>query len=366
MKWAVKFKEKIQNNLSLNVTFRIVAVLFIVYLLSLTSHVWMSIFKTVLKIALPFIIGFIIAYLLHPIVSRLEKMGISRKLVIPVLFIIVILLLCTLIFAISPTIYTRIVAFINSISQGVNSLFEIYKSLSENAPSPIVQAMVLQFNQMMNGSKTLLPNFSVLIPQIFNGFISFLTNTLLTIIVSFYFLIDYEKVTSYIDYISEAINADLVKIYDLVDDQIGSYLHGLLILMIIKFIEYSVLYSLVGHKDWVIIALLTSIGLVIPYFGATVANLVGILTALTLPTSNIVILIIGILILSNFDAYIIGPLVHLKNSQVEPLWTLFSIITGGILFGSIGVMISIPVFMICRVLFNFYREKSNSEVKDSL
>lgn len=366
MKWTVKFKEHIQNNVSLTTLFKVVAVLLVVYLLSVTSYVWMSIAHAIIKIILPFVIGFIIAYLLHPLVMRMEKIGIRRKLSIPVLFVIIIVALCTLIFAISPTIYSRIVSFINSIGQGVNSLFDIYRNVSENNPSPILQAMLQQFNLLMSESKTWLPNFSTLIPQIFNGFIGFLTNTILTVMVSFYFLFDYEKITSYIDYVSEGINPDLPKIYELIDIRIGAYLHGLVILMLIKFIEYSVLYNLVGHKDWLIIAILTSLGLIIPYFGATIANLVGIITALSLPTSNVVILLIGILILSNFDAYIIGPLVHLKNSQIHPLWTLFSIITGGICFGSFGVMISVPVFMICKVLFNYYREKSNNEVADGM
>lgn len=366
MKWVINFRDKIQNNISLTAILKVVAILLIVYLLSVTSYVWMSIAHTILQIALPFIVGFIIAYLLHPLIERMEKFGIGRKVVIPVLFVIIIVALSTLIFTISPTIYNRVVSFINSIGQGVNSLFDIYKNLSESDPSPLLQAMLQQFNLLMNESKTWLPNFSTLIPQVFNGFIGFLTNMILTVIISFYFLFDYEKITSYIDYLSEGLNPDLPKIYNLIDNRIGAYLHGLVILMIIKFIEYSILYNMVGHKDWIIIALLTSIGLIIPYFGATVANLIGILTALTLPTSNVVILIIGILILSNFDAYIIGPLVHLKNSQIQPLWTLFSIIAGGICLGSLGVMISVPVFMICKVLVNFYREKSNNEVIDGM
>lgn len=363
MKWLGKLRENLQENITLASVLKILGILGIVYLLSLTSHVWLSIIKTVFKILLPFIIGFVIAYIMNPLVNRLDRKGISKKIVIPLLFIVLIVILVLLVFTVGPMVYTRTASFINSLIQAVDKLFEIYKENSTSNTNVLIQTVYQQFNVLLNESKNWLPNLSVVIPQIFSGFIGFLTNALFAVIISIYFLLDYEKITKYIDRLSEKINPDLTKIFHLIDQRIGIYLHGLLILMIIKFVEYGILYYLIGHKDWIVLALLSSISLLVPYFGGTVANLIGILTALSLPTPNIICLVIGILLLSNVDAYVIEPIVHMKNSRIRPLWTLFSIFAGGILFGSIGVMISLPVYMILRVIIEFYRDKFEGEAK---
>lgn len=366
MKWTVKFKEKIEESITLNRILKLLGILGIIYLLSLTSHVWMTVIKTIFKITLPFIIGFVIAYVLYPIVRYLDKKGITKKIVVPLIFFLLLICLALLVFTVSPMIYTQMVSFINSLIQAVNKLFEIYKENSMNNTNTLVQEVFKQFNVLLNESKNWLPNLSAILPQIFNSFIGFLTNALFAVIISIYFLLEYEQITSYINRLSEKFNPDLPKLFQLIDQRIGIYLHGLVILMMIKFVEYGLLYYLIGHKDWFVLALLSSISLLVPYFGGTVANLIGILTALSLPTFNIVCLLIGIVLLSNIDAYVIEPFVHMKNSRIRPLWTLFSIFAGGILFGSIGVMISLPVYMIIRVIIEFYREKFEGEAKETL
>ena len=54
-------------------------------------------------------------------------------------------------------------------------------------------------------------------------------------------------------------------------------------------IVWSILYLLIGHRDWMIIAILYSIGLIIPYLGGTLAKTIGILTSLTLPINKVII-----------------------------------------------------------------------------
>ncbi|MBR4456785.1 MAG: AI-2E family transporter, partial [Solobacterium sp.] len=111
---------------------------------------------------------------------------------------------------------------------------------------------------------------------------------------------------------------------------------------------------LVGHKDWLLVSLLTALGLIVPYIGPMIGNVVGILTALTLPQKNVVILLICIVVLSQVDAYIIEPLIHSHNVKISPLWALFSIYAGGILAGGLGVMIAIPVYLAIRALIRTY------------
>ena len=76
-------------------------------------------------------------------------------------------------------------------------------------------------------------------------------------------------------------------------------------------VEYCAFYYCVGHHDWLIIGIISALGAVIPYIGGTVANAIGILTGLTLPSSNLEALIIGIIVLSNVDNYVTVSYTHL-------------------------------------------------------
>ena len=141
---------------------------------------------------------------------------------------------------------------------------------------------------------------------------------------------------------------------------VGMVITALLILMAVKFVEYAIMYYFVGHRDWLLVALLTAIGLIVPYIGPMIGNVVGILTALTLPTKNVVILIICICVLSQVDAYVLEPLIHSRNVEITPLWALFSIYAGGILAGGIGVMVAIPVYLAIRAVTALNREENKA------
>lgn len=108
--------------------------------------------------------------------------------------------------------------------------------------------------------------------------------------------------------------------------------------------------------------LITALSLIVPYIGPTIANIIGIFTALSLPTGNIIFLVVAILVMSNTDEYVLAPFVHSHNTHVTPLWAIFSVFTGGVLFGSVGVIIAIPVYLAVRVIILRYH--NDIDIKD--
>ena len=95
--------------------------------------------------------------------------------------------------------------------------------------------------------------------------------------------------------------------------------------------------------------------------GGTIANIVGILTALSLPPLSIFILIIGICVLANVDAYVISPMIHEKRSDLGPLLTLLAVFAGGVLYGAIGVMMSIPIAIVLKSMSQVYHEHHKND-----
>lgn len=336
---------------------KLILILLVILLLKLTDNVWMSIIKKLIQIFSPFVVGFLIAFIIRPIVIKYEKKNVSRKFTVFIIFFLVFSIVIIILLNLIPSIYSRLYGFINSLITGVNWLYDFYLNSIDNPPNIILDSFIQELIVILNDTKTWLPNITIMIPQIFSYLVKFITNSIFAIVIGIYMSLTWEKIAGVIEDIASKISEKLPKYLYVASYAFSEYVRGLFILMIIKFIEYSILYYLIGSKDWSIIALLTALGLVIPYFGATIANVVGILTALTLPTINIFILIVGIVVLSFVDAYIIAPIVHSKNSKVEPLWTLFCVFAGGVLLGPLGIMISIPLFMSIRVILKVYKEE---------
>ena len=351
---------KINDSLSLQAMVRVVLLLSILLLVHLTRSVWYGILIRIWHVFRPFVFGFALAYVLQPAIRKLEAKGISRKITIPVIYILLIIGLCWLLFTLIPLLFSRLSSFISSMITGVNSLYNTYSNISDSGVPNWIGQLMNQAVYALKETQSIIPNISGNVSAILTEAASTITIAVLSIIISIYICSSWEKIRDGILFMADHTGRAMSRYIRVIDREIGSYIRSLLILILVKFVEYAVMYYLVGHKDWLLVALLTAIGLIVPYIGPMIGNVVGILTALTLPTKNVIILIICICVLSQADAYVIEPLIHSRNVQITPLWALFSIYAGGVLFGGIGVMIAIPVYLAVRAVAKLNREENET------
>ena len=335
---------------------KILMIVTIVYVISISTSFWLMLFSKVRRILTPFILGFLFAYLLNPWLRFLSRKKISKKVSVPLTLLVIFVGLFYLLTLILPRLYVDFLSFIQSLTLSVNQVFDWYRQTIDRDLSPFMIALKDALLDSIDNLSNFIPDLTSLIPRIIANALSFITTLTFSIIIAMYMMHQYDTLTQKTLRLAKDIKEGYDEIIYRIHKEVSVYFRGLAILMIIKLVEYSLLYYLIGHRNWLIIGLLTSIGLLVPYLGATVANGIGIVTALYLPFPNVVVLLIGIAILADIDAYIIGPFVHSKNSQVPPLWTLFSILTGGILFGPVGIIIAVPGFMAIRVLIRYRRE----------
>lgn len=349
---------KLQNDVSINTLSKIIMMLLIILLLIYTKTFWHGMFYTIWKIVKPFFVGFIIAYIIHPLIKKGEEKNISRKWSIPLIYIVACVFLGWLTYTIIPLIYSRLNEFITSMISGVNSFYGAYADVATHqVPNWLTQFMKSAIDTL-NDVKLLTSDMGAKIPGVLQDTARNFTLAIFILIISIYMCFGWEKVETNIKRFTRMIGDQDGKYLAAIDSEIGTYIRSLISLMIIKFAEYALLYYCVGHKDWLIIAVLTSIGLIVPYVGATIANCIGIITALTLPIKNIIVLLVMIVVLSNVDAYAISPLVHAHNVKMSPLWSLFAIFAGGIIAGAPGVIFAIPLYLAIRVSMNM---KENEE-----
>ncbi len=351
MKFIDQISEKINEDIHIQALIKVILVLLVIFLVRSIDVVWMGLFRKAWHILRPFVLGFIIAYVIHPLIEMLEeKYKISRKITIPVFYLFLLVVLFWLAFTIVPLIYSRLSSFITSMISGVNSIYNSYAAFSESGAPIWVRRLLQEIVESLQSTRNFLPQLSTRFSSMLSDAVQVFTIFVITIIVSVYMCFSWKNIEASIYNFAKRLGNRAIRNIKAVDIEIGTYIRSLLVLIVIKFLEYALMYYLVGHKDWLLVSLLTALGLIVPYIGPMIGNTVGILTALTMPRRNVIILLICIVVLSQLDAYIIEPLVHSRNVKISPLWALFSIYAGGILAGGLGVMVAIPAYLAVRTI----------------
>lgn len=303
------------------------------------NDLYVNFFNNIISIILPIFIGFVIAYSLHPFLIK----KIPKVLSIFILIFIIISIISIILILLIPTLSKEIISLIDSI------IIFIKNNNLDNALINILNNTLSLIGKYIKESAVKTINISV----------NIVTNLIIIIFSSIYFLIDMDKIIFKIKKYLFNKNEILYKYFKTIDIELKKYIKGFIIISIISFFEYSLIYFLIGHPNFLLIGLLSSISNLIPQFGGLIVNIIGIITGYAVSSNlGLVTLIISI-ILSIFDGYVINSYVYGKSNQIHPIITILSVSAGGILLGGIGVIIALPISIIIINTYKFYQENKN-------
>ena len=121
-----------------------------------------------------------------------------------------------------------------------------------------------------------------------------------------------------------------------------------LIIGLICFVVLSIL-----RLDYaVLVSVIVGITNMIPYFGPFIGAVPGILLYLCIRPLDAVIFAIMILVLQQFDGWILGPKILGDSTGLSPLWVIFGITIGGAYGGVIGMFLGVPLVAVVAYLLN--------------
>lgn len=351
-----RLKDYFTNKVTLQKLLKVIAVLLIVFLLSKTWPVWNKIFKILITILKPFLIGFTIAYVLEPLVKSLQKRGLNKGLAIFLILVVAIFLFGLLMFKLFPLLYNESANFINTLNQTFKDLFNLYKE-SANSQSEIVEGVFIQISKSLaNLQSATLDYFGLMITDFISGSIKAITTLLFSLIVAIYTLLDFESIKKAVKVNSALLFTDLPIYLAAVDKILSNFVKSKLVIMLIYFSEYTLVFYLLGHKAYLMIGILYVFATLVPYLGGMVVTAIGILTGLTMPRTNLFILIVLIGIMSQIDGYFISPYFFKKGLKVHPLGSILMVFVGATMFGPLGIMIALPIYISLREISSVYKE----------
>ena len=133
--------------------------------------------------------------------------------------------------------------------------------------------------------------------------------------------------------------------------------------MVIQFFEYTFLFLIIGHPNFLLLGVLACITTVIPYFGGIITNVIALLISSVVSSKLFILTLIITLVFPNIDGYIISPKIYGKTNQIPPLLTIFSVFAGGALFGFAGIVIAVPLTIIIMSVIKSYKNEITVKIK---
>ncbi|ACU04521.1 MULTISPECIES: AI-2E family transporter [Pedobacter] len=135
---------------------------------------------------------------------------------------------------------------------------------------------------------------------------------------------------------------------------IKNYLVGLLIQVTYMTILLGGILLLVGIKHALLIGVIFAILNLIPYVGALIGNIIGVLLTLTSSTELWpVITVLGVIAVVQFlDNNILMPRIVGSKVKINALFAILGVIVGGSIAGVSGMFLSMPIIAVLKVIFD--------------
>jgi len=362
-----------ENKLNYNALNRLIiisTVVIVVMTVVFAFNDFISLVGKIISALSPFIIGFVLAYIIRPLDKFLFlKLRISRKITSSVSLIVIIAVLSTIILAIMPLVSFEIVRasqnFPEAISNLFDKVFEFYIALmnSDSLSNSIDIENTLQKFETEAISFVQGINFENLIADLFNRIVSILGGLVslgiklfFIVLTTIYVLNDYEKINTNLVYLFPKKFRKLSRQYlNNVNAALRAYMRGLAIISTYVAVISGVGFSLIGLERAIILGVICGMFNIIPYLGPYIGGFPAVVLALA--TGGIALGALAVLVIvvaQLVENFLVTPYVQSKGLNVHPIFVLVFIVSGGSLFGLLGIILAIPALAITQATINFY------------
>lgn len=321
-------------------------------------------FLMVRTITLSILVAAMLAYFLNPMVKSVRKrLKISDNLAILTVFLIVILIFLILGFTVFlktiSDIKNLIIKFPEYYKQTLESIndffnqYELFKGINLDNELIIDNISKIYKKQTANAGNLLVNSAK--------NVMSFVFSLVLTPIFAFYFLKDKDKIKEkFKAMIPEARKERLIRLFSNIHNDMTKYVIGKIKMAIfVGFATFIMLLAL-GVEFSFVIGIITCVADIVPYVGP----LMGLIPAFVFafidsPIKALWIFVLYILI-QWVENNIVGPKILSKETGFHPIVVLFLLILGAALFGFLGMILSVPIALVIKTVYNEYVVNKNN------
>lgn len=312
-----------------------------------------------------------VAFLLTPFVNLLNRY-IPRVLATLVAYVIVLVAVAALSYAIVFSLIQQVLTFQNTVVNFFNVLpnqfAAIQTTLVQNGipQANITDALNQVRSQALSFASTLATNVLNIALIVTNTFI----DVLLVVVISFYLTLDGKRIrNSIMSIVPKRWMKHALLFEDALNRVVGNYIRGQLTLAAIIGVLSGLGCVLLGLQNYaLIVGVLAFLFETIPMVGPALASIPAILLSLLLPdpfprTFWILIWFIGIQMV---ESNVLGPRIVGHAVGLHPVASLLALIIGAQLFGAFGALLATPIVAAAWVVIASLYRSARGETADQI
>ena len=312
----------------------------------------------------PFVGAAIFAYMCVPLVDRLARRKVPRTVAVVIVMFLGGLVLVALVLVLVPLIEQQvraIAAELPSFSDWMHGQalpwlathlgihIDVSPSHLQERIGPLLQSGGDLARKM--------------VPSITSGglaVLGFLGSLALFPVVLFYFLRDWNNMlATTADLLPRRLLGELSSIAREVDQVLGEFLRGQLLVMLSLAVYYTLALWAVGLDSALSIGLVTGLLAFVPYLGFSLGVILATAVGLIQFQSVLSLLPIWAVFVGGqlLESYVLTPWLVGERVGLHPVWVIFAILAFGHLLGFVGVLLAVPLAAIFLVLLRHLKRK---------
>ena len=345
------------------------------------------------KILAPFIWGFVITYLIAPLMKLLERKlfgplsariysrskkndgsKLARALSVTFSVLILVAILVGIVYMMVPSLIESIRTIIKNWDlyyETVTGYIAEFQVSHPDIYEVVGQTLNKVTGDINSWGESLLPKAVEYLTSFLEGTWGVLLgvyNLIIGIIVSIYVLFDLEKFTSafrrWLYSLFSVENAERIReAISYTDRTFMGFITGKLLDSAIIGLICYIVCAILRMPYALLVSAIVGITNIIPFFGPFIGAVPSAFIILMADPAKCLIFIIFVLVLQQIDGNVIGPKILGSSIGITGFWVLFAIVMGTGLFGFVGMLLGVPVFVVIYTFLN-YRIESRLKKND--
>ena len=317
----------------------------------------------------PLLASVVIAYLLEAVVAMLMNKGMKRLWSVLIVSIVFVVVLLFLMLWLIPVLYTQMAQLAQELPRQIDVGQQLLMRLPELYPQVVSQEQVSEImNSIRSELASLGQNLLSLSLASIPGLIAIAIYLILVPLLVFFFLKDKLLILGWVGNYLPKQRGLAKKVWVEMDQQIGNYVRGKSIEILIIGISTYITFILMGLNYAALLGALVGLSVIIPYIGAAVVTIPVAMIAFFQWGwgSEFAYLILAYGIIQALDGNVVVPLLFSEAVNLHPVAIIVAILVFGGLWGFWGVFFAIPLATLVKAVLSAWPTKVVATLGDEV
>lgn len=312
---------------------------------------------TLKSILTPFIFAGVFAYAFNPLVKHLMALKLTRFISVLIIFLGFILVIAGFSYIFFPMIIKELNSLLTILPDLGRNWYERFsdwyrrvfseQNIAPNTIEDLFESLNIGFQSVRDWFTRSAGDVAAGIGSFASSLVHLVTVPVLT----FYFMKDADKISaSARNLVLPRSRQWVFPLLGKIDVVLGGFIRGQLLVALIIGVLSSFALLLLGVEYWIVLGLLAGLGDLVPYIGPLLGAVPAIFITLSSDPWKALWVIAAFIAIQQIEGNLISPRIVGHSVGLHPAVIIFVLLLGGSLWGIIGLLVSVPLAGVFKVI----------------